>query len=106
MQGVMLAAVSGAQPDEARVKEIARLKAESERYEKEKEEIKKKAEELQTIAAHDSEINDRCDLGSLMLQIAVVICSVAILSRWHAFWFAGLALGVAGAVMGATAYLM
>ena len=106
MQGVMLAAVSGAQPEEARVKEIARLKAESERYEKEKDEIKKKAEDLQTIAAHDSEINDRCDLGSLMLQIAVVICSVAILSRWHAFWFAGLALGIAGAVAGATAYFM
>ncbi len=106
MQTTMLAALSGAQPDEARAKEIARLKAESERYEQEKEEIKKQAEALQAQAAEDSKVNDRCDLSSLMLQIAVVICSVAILSRWHAFWFAGLALGIAGAVAGATAYFM
>ena len=106
MQGALLAAVSGAQPDEARTKEIARLKAEAERHEHEKEEIKKQAETLQAQAAVGSKVNDRCDLASLMLQIAVVICSVAILSRWRAFWFAGLALGAAGAVAGATAFLM
>ena len=106
MQGAMLAAVSGAQPDEARTKEIARLKAEAERYAQEKEEIEKHAKELQAEAAQDSKVNDRCDHASLMLQIAVVICSVAILSRWHAFWFAGLALGVAGAATGATAFFM
>ena len=106
MQGTMLAALSGAQPDETRTKEIARLNAEAARYEQEKDAIKKKAEELQTVAAQDSKVNDRCDLSSLMLQIAVVICSVAILSRWHGFWIAGLALGTAGAVTGATAYFM
>ena len=106
MQSAMLAAVSGAQPDEARTKEIGRLKEESARYEQEKEEIKKDAEKLQAQAAADSKVNDRCDLASLMLQIAVVICSVAILSRWHAFWFAGLALGTAGAVAGATAFFI
>ncbi len=106
MQSALLAALSNPQPDESRVKEIARLKAETERYEQEKEEIKKQAEALQAQAAEDSKINDRCDLSSLMLQIAVVICSVAILSRWHAFWFAGLALGIAGAVAGATAYFL
>ncbi len=106
MQGDLLATLGGAQPDEARTKEIARLRDETARYEKEKTEIKKQAEDLQKEAAHDSTINNRCDLASLMLQIAVVICSVAILSRWHAFWFAGLALGLAGAVAGATAFFM
>ncbi len=106
MQGELLAALGGAQPDEARAKEIARLRAETSRYETEKTGIKKQAEDLQHEAAHESKTNDRCDLASLMLQIAVVICSVAILSRWHAFWFAGLALGLAGAVTGATAFFM
>ena len=106
MQSAMLTAVSGAQPDEARTKEIARLKAESDRYEQEKDEIKKQAEGLQAQAAADSKVNDRCDLASLMLQIAVVICSVAILSRWHAFWFGGLALGLGGAIAGATAFFL
>ena len=106
MQSSTIAVLSGAQTDDARTKEIARLKAEAERYEQEKEEIKKGAEALQAQAAQDSKVNDRCDLASLMLQIAVVICSVAILSRWHAFWFAGLALGAAGAIAGATAFFM
>ncbi|MCE9609318.1 MAG: DUF4337 domain-containing protein [Chthoniobacter sp.] len=106
MQGTMFAAVSGAQPDETRATEIARLKAEAERYEKEKEDIKKVAETLRATAEQDSKVNDRCDRGSLMMQIAIVICSVAILSRWHAFWFAGVALGAAGAVVGATAFFM
>ena len=106
MQGELLAALGGAQPDEARAKEIARLHSEATRYEEERAEIKKHAEELQHEATHDSAINDRCDLASLMLQIAVVICSVAILSRWHTIWFAGLALGLAGALAGATAFLL
>ncbi len=106
MQSSTIAVLSGAQTDDVRTKEIARLKAEAERYEQEKDEIKKQAEALQAQAAQDSKVNDRCDLASLMLQIAVVICSVAILSRWHAFWFAGLALGAAGAIAGATAFFM
>ena len=106
MQGELLAVLGGAQPDEARAKEIARLHSAATRYEEERAEIKKHAEELQHEATHDSAINDRCDLASLMLQIAVVICSVAILSRWHAIWFAGLALGLAGAIAGATAFLL
>lgn len=106
MQGELLAALGGAQPDEARTKEIARLRDETARYEKEKAELKKQAEDLQHEAAHKSAINDRCDLASLMLQIAVVICSVAILSHWRAFWIAGLALGLAGAIAGATAFLI
>ena len=106
MQGELLAALGGAQPDEARTKEIARLRDEAARYENQKVEIKKKAEDLQHEAALKSAINDRCDLASLMLQVAVVICSVAILSHWPGFWIVGLALGLAGAIAGATAFFI
>jgi hypothetical protein len=106
MQATLLAEAAGAPPTEARTKEIQRLRAEGERYDTEKAEIQKTAKALQDEAKHDSDINNRCDLASLMLQIAVVICSVAILSRWHAFWIAGIALGLAGAVATVTAFLM
>ncbi len=86
IHGELLGALSGAAPDEARAKEIARLRDDATRYEQEKAGIKKQAEDLQKQAAHDSKTNDRCDLASLMLQIAVVICSVAILSHWRAIW--------------------
>lgn len=104
MEGSMLGALG--QPDEARTKEIARLKADAERYDQEKGEIKKAAEALQTHATVDSKVNDRCDFASLLMQIAIVISSVAILSRWHGFWIAGIALGLAGAIAGATAFMM
>ncbi len=87
-------------------KDSGRLRAEALRYGEEKEEIKKKAEEAQKEAGKQSQVNDRCDLASLLLQIGVVVCSVAILSRWQMFWFAGLALGAAGVAFGVTAFLM
>jgi hypothetical protein len=55
---------------------------------------------------HFSAINDRCDQAALLLQIAVVVCSVAILGQSHKFWWLGMLLGVAGIVVGATAYFI
>ncbi len=86
--------------------ELLRLNEDRARYKKEKEEIKVHAETLVEEAKHDGEINDRCDHAALMLQIAIVICSIAILSRWHAIWIMGLAVGAVGAVIGVTAMIM
>ena len=64
------------------------------------------ATQYQEEAAHGIRINDRCDLASLLLSLGVILCSVAILMRQHYVWFAGLAVGVGGAIVGATAFLM
>jgi hypothetical protein len=82
--------------------EIDRLKAEAARYDTEKAEIKKKAEDLKKDADAGAEIDNRSDLASLFLQIAIVICSVAILGHSHKMWWAGIALGVVGVAVGAT----
>jgi hypothetical protein len=106
MHGDLLEKLSGSSPSEASTAEAARLRAESARYEAEKAEIKANAEALAQEAAHQSSVNDRCDLAALMLQIGVVVSSVAILSGWRPFWYAGLALGTAGTIAGVTAFLM
>ena len=106
MGGSLIEAIGAPQADAGREKALTRLRDEASRYESEKSEIKKQAEALQQTAAKDAAVNDRCDLASLMLQIAVVVCSVAILSRWRGFWLAGLALGSVGAAVGVTAFLM
>ena len=85
---------------------IAKATAEAKRYNSEKEEIKVEAEKLAAAADHNSKINDRCDSGALGMQIAIVLCSVAILSRWRPFWMVGIMLGIIGSVIGATAFLM
>ena len=87
-------------------KNSERLKAAAERYKTEQLEIKSKAEEAQKEAERGSQINDRCDMGSLALQIAIVIASVSILSRWRLLWFISLALGVLGAAIGISAFLL
>jgi hypothetical protein len=74
------------------------LSAKAKRYDEEKEKIQDAAKEAIAAAKVGSDMNDRCDLSGLFLQIAIVIASVAILSRQRLLWFASLALGLFGAV--------
>jgi len=81
---------------EASAKKVTQLEADAAKYDSQKSEIKKTAEDLQAQAQVQSDMNDKCDFAALFLQIAVVICSVAILSRMHIFWFGGLVLAAIG----------
>ena len=86
------------------LKEAAKL--DMARYKTERDEIKLKAEALSKEAATFSAVNDRCDLGALFMQIAIVILSVAILSRMNLMFYVGAALGAAGALTGLSSLLI
>lgn len=73
-------------------------------YRLEEDEIKKKAEELTAESAKEMAINNKCDLATLMIQIGIVLASVAILSRLTVFWYIGLLLGVAGVAGGVMSF--
>lgn len=75
------------------------------RYKEEKEEIKLRAEteEKSVIAAR--RVNDRCDVGSIFLQVGIVLASIGILTRWKYFWYGALGLGILGAGATASVYL-
>lgn len=111
MQGDLIARISAVSSggasaaDEAKA-ETARLSKEAERYEAERAEIKAKAEALQKEAERKGAVNDRCDQSALLLQIGVVICSVAILAGSRLCWWLGIGLGIAGMALGVTAFLM
>lgn len=104
--GDLLTRLSNGALSEETKAEAADLKKKAERYEAEENEIKSKAEALQTSAAHASAINDRCDESALLLQISVVVCSVSILAQSHKFWWLGMLLGTAGMALGATAFML
>ncbi len=106
MQASLLRDLGGANLAPAGQQNATHLQEEAKRYDSEKAEIKSEAEKLQAEAGKLSKVNDRCDLAALLLQIGIVICSVAILSEWKPFWFAGIAMGVIGAIVGTTAFLM
>ncbi len=101
----LLAVLAPADAAAAKAK-LEEMTKEVTRYEGEKKEIKAKAEGLQEVAAHSLSINDRCDQGSLLLQISVVLCSIAILIGWRPVFYAGGALGLVGAVIGISSFFM
>ena len=68
--------------EESQAKTKAEIASVVARYQAEKGEIRQSAERLVAEAEANSRVNDRCDLASLLLQVAVVVCSVSILSGW------------------------
>ena len=106
MHGDLMMRLSSDERFEDSRKRATELGKDAQRYDVEKADIKKQAEALTAQARNFSAINDRCDQAALLLQIAVVVCSVAILGQSHKFWWLGMIMGVADIVVGATAYFI
>ena len=41
----------------------------------------------------------RLDLAELALELALIACSLAVLTKWSSFWYGGIVLGVVGAAV-------
>ena len=91
-----------AQADKVREK----YQKEAERYTKEQAEIEEQAKELEKESALSQRKADRFDLGEVFLEIALVISSLALLSRKRLYWFLGIASGLAGLGVAATGLLL
>jgi uncharacterized membrane protein YcjF (UPF0283 family) len=84
--------------------QVERLK---QKYEKEVERSRDDQKDIEAEAQRaQSEVTierlraNRFDLGEGMLEAALVICSITLLTRKRLFWGAGLVLGLAGVVIG------
>jgi hypothetical protein len=76
------------------------------RYTKEQADIEEQAKELESESARAERKADRFDLGEVFLEIALVISSLALLSRKRFYWFLGIIAGVSGLGVAATGILM
>jgi len=76
------------------------------KYEEELKEIKQKAEELTEEARHETTMTQRSDIAALIIQVSIVLCSIAILSRWKRIWHIGLATSLIGIVFGVVSLLI
>jgi hypothetical protein len=83
-----------------------KYQAQVNRYTKEQAEIEEQAKDLEGESARAQRKADRFDMGEVFLEIALVISSLALLSRKQIFWFLGIISGVAGLVVAVTGYLM
>ena len=79
---------------------------EVEHYASDKEDVGKIAEGFEKARDLAMERADRFDLGEVLLEIGLVICSITLLAKKKAFWFGGILVGVVGMVVAATAFLI
>jgi uncharacterized protein DUF4337 len=76
------------------------------RYTKEQTEIEDKARELEKESALAQTKANRFDFGEVFLEVALVITSIALLTRKRLFWMLGMLLGAGGLVVAATGFLV
>jgi hypothetical protein len=80
--------------------EVAALKnkfgREMERYASEQEHGSAEEERLASEGQHARRRANRFDAGELFCEMALVLCSITLLTRRRAFWFAGLAAAALG----------
>jgi hypothetical protein len=99
----LLSVVKGENPGQvAALRE--KYKTELERYGKEKEEIQTEAKALEKERDVQRSKADRFDAGEGLLEIALIISSITLLTTRRIFWQVGLLVALAGIVVAATAF--
>jgi len=83
-----------------------KYKAQVDRYTKEQADIEEKAKDFEAESAGAQRKADRYDLGEVFLEIALVISSLALLSKKLVFWYLGILSGLAGLAVAVTGMLM
>jgi hypothetical protein len=79
---------------------------EIERYRDQEKDIQAEARSTENEVRVEERRADRFDLGEVMLEAALVICSITLLTRKRGFWKFGLVLGGAGLVIAASGLLI
>ncbi|HTT32178.1 MAG TPA: DUF4337 domain-containing protein [Methylomirabilota bacterium] len=79
---------------------------EVEHYASDKEDVSKIAEEFEAKRDQAMHRADRFDLGEVLLEIGLVICSLTLLAKRRVFWVGGVLLAVGGLGVALTGLLM
>jgi hypothetical protein len=80
--------------------------SEAEQYRDQGKELEAKAHELEADQKHETRRANRFDLGEAILEIALVITSITLLSGRKLFWYVGILFGIAGIALGITGLLL
>jgi hypothetical protein len=76
------------------------------RYNNDMKDIEAETNQAENEVRTQQQRADRFDLGEVMLEAALVICSIALLTRKRIFWSIGLLLGICGVAVGAAGFLI
>jgi hypothetical protein len=75
-------------------------------YESDKSDISEQAKELERERDLVSHRADRFDGGEALLEIALVICSITLLTKVRGFWIGGMVVAAAGVFLALTGLLL
>jgi hypothetical protein len=100
----LLTLQSGTSPNREAVEaKLAEYRAHLQKWNQELADEQEKAEELEHEVDRSERRADRYDLGEALLEIAVVLSSITLLTRQHSYFVFGLILGLAGLAAAASA---
>jgi Domain of unknown function (DUF4337) len=88
----------------AKIKE--KYAKEAERYKDEQKDIEEKASEAENDVKLEGRRADHYDLGEVLLEASLVICSITLLTRNKLYWMMGVVLAVIGIAIGATGFFV
>jgi|SRR5271165_485171 len=107
MQGVADMLGSFAPVDKEKAEALReKYSKESERYEKEKEEAGEKAKEFEKEKDAVGKRGDRFDAAEVLLEIALIICSLMLLTKKRFFWLTSIGIGIFGLAVALSGYLI
>jgi hypothetical protein len=92
--------------DPAAQKKITDYRSHVEKLKDDLKDEQEKATDLEADVARAEKRADRYDLGEALLQIAVVLSSITLLTRQKAYFLLGLILGLVGVLTAASAFLV
>jgi hypothetical protein len=81
-----------------------KYRGEVERYRDEQKEIEAEAHHLVQEVDLARREGNRFDLGEVLLEAALVICSITLLTSRRIFWMTGVILGIAGVALALTGF--
>lgn len=87
-------------------RKIAEYKSHSEKWDKDLADAQEKAEEFESRVEKAEARATRYDAGEALLQIAVVLSSVTLLTGRRAFWYMGLVFGLLGVLSAGSTLLL
>ncbi len=79
---------------------------EVQRYRGEQQKIETDAQNFEKEVALEARRANRFDLGEVMLEAALVICSITLLTKNRLFWLLGSLLGVLGVAVGVAGFFV
>jgi hypothetical protein len=87
-------------------KQKEKYSKEIERYREEQKDLEAEARKAEDEVKLQQRRANRFDLGEVLLEAALVICSITLLTRKRVFWMLGSVLGICGVAVGAAGLLI